>query len=202
MARTRKTVVILVSGKAGSGKSKVASELEKKLNEVGGLTVFRYSFADPIKYIAKAFIKWDGEKDEKGRKLLQEQGRIGREYDKDIWVKHFLNQLDRKAGMFLFNFAIIDDWRFPNELAYLRNNPLFDVVTIRVFGRNGQMPGETATDVSENSLPEVRDERLDMGRLAGDYLYDFQLQNNTEEELLNHKLDVILADISKQYIVE
>lgn len=196
--RTRKTIVILVSGKAGSGKGTVANFLEKKIQDIPSMTVFRYGFANPLKYMAKAFIGWDGQKDEKGRKLLQWQGRIGREYDENIWVKHFLNQLDKQSGMLPFNFSIVDDWRFPNELNYLRNNPILDVITIRVFGRGG-LQGEVASDSSENSLPEANSEQLE---LATREMYDFTIKNVDGLEQLESKVDLILSEISKQYIVE
>lgn len=204
MPRTRKTVVILISGKAGSGKTTIAEMLTQKLQDIPSLRVFRYGFADPLKYIAKAYMGWDGKKDDKGRKLLQEQGRIGREYDQDIWVKHFMNQLDKQAGILPFNFALVHDWRFPNELAYLKKNPLIDVVTIRVFGRGG-LNGETASDVSENSLPEASVEHLESStyeEFEPMLYYDFIINNNVGIEQLNEKLDQVLASIEKQYIVE
>lgn len=202
--RTKKTVVILVSGKAGSGKSTVADRLRQKLEDLEGIDTMLYGFADPIKYIAKAFAGWDGEKDEKGRRLLQKIGQIFRDYNPNIWVKHFLNQLDKKSGLFPKNFAVISDWRFPNELSYLKNNPLLDIVTIRVFGRGG-LEGENSLDVSENSLPEIHKERLKSGSYDefDSYLYyDFCLENSGDLELLEHKLDLVLAEIRKQYIVE
>lgn len=204
--RTKKTVVVLFSGKAGSGKSTAAEMLTKKLNELE-LDTMLYGFADPIKYIAQAYGGWNKQKDEKGRRLLQDIGRIFRDYDSDIWVKHFLNQLDKRSGLFQKNFAIISDWRFPNELNYLKNNPLLDVVTIRVFGRGG-LTGDTAMDVSENSLAEISTEHLeDPMWLPGeneqaDHYYDFQIENSGDLELLNHKLDIVLAEIRQKYIVE
>ncbi len=202
--RTRKTVIVLISGKAFAGKSTVGEKLAKGLKDKFGMDIMEYGFADPIKYIAKSFAGWNGEKDEKGRKLLQDIGRIFREYDEDIWVKHFLNQLDKKSGILPKNFAIIDDWRFPNELNYLKKNPILDVVTIRVFGRGG-LNGELSSDVSENSLPEATRESL--GNCTLDILepidyYDFSIENKEDMDVLEHKLEVILAELQKQYIVK
>lgn len=194
MPRTKKTVVILVSGKAGSGKTTVADFLYENLSNKDSLTVFRYGFADPIKFMCEAYAGWNKEKDERGRKLLQQQGQIYREYDENIWVKHFLTQLDRKSGMFPFNFAVIHDWRFPNEHAYLLTNPLLEVVTIRVFGRGG-LDGEIALDVSENSLPEVTADGFT-------WSYDFTVDNSGSIEQLNEKLEALLDSIERKYIIE
>lgn len=211
MARTKRTVVILVSGKAGSGKSTVAEMLAKKLQNEPSLRIFPYGFADPIKYLAKSYFGWDGEKDERGRRLLQQIGFVGREYDEDIWVKHFLQQLDKRAGLLPFHVAIISDWRFPNELNFLERNPLLDTISIRVFGRGG-LSGEGASDVSENSLIEVGEEvllyPLDYNDYAEEFdaesgfIYDYQINNECTVEELEKKVETVLTSISEQYIVK
>jgi hypothetical protein len=192
--RTKKTVVILLAGKAGNGKTTVAEMLEQKLGE-GELTTFRYSFAGPIKYMAIAFMGWDKNKDEKGRKLLQDIGKVGREYDPNIWVKHLLNQMDKKAGIMPFNFVIVDDWRFLNERDYLVQNPLLDVFSVRIHGRKAELPGETGKDVSENSLPEAEMDEMN--------LYNFVLDNSQDGvELLNEAVEVLADTISRKFILE
>lgn len=201
MPRVKRTVVILIAGKAESGKTTVKDILKEKLEGIPSIDVFPYSFANPIKYMAKAFGKWNGEKDEAGRKLLQKIGTDFREYNEDIWAIHFLTQMDRDTKRVIpASFAIIDDWRFPNELNYIKKNPLMNVVTIRVFGRGG-LNGEVAGDITENSLPEVDTEFIPTG-LEGPHWYDFQIDNSGDIELLNHKLDLVLAELTKQYIVE
>jgi len=193
--RTKKTTIVLVSGKAGAGKTTVSDMLRDKIKtDYPELIVERYSFSSPIKYIAQAFFTWDKEKDEKGRRLLQDLGKVGREYNENVWVKHLLAQMDKHFGnktqLFPTNVVIVDDWRFPNEMSYLQINPMIDVFTVRVSGRGG-LEGQVALDVSENSLPEG----IEFG-------YDNVINNNQDLELLDVNVELLLHQIAKQYIVE
>lgn len=192
--RTRRTLILLISGLAGAGKTTVSDLIKKQINDrYPELKVVTYSLSNPIKYIAQAFMDWDKEKDYKGRRLLQQIGFVGREYDEEIWVKHLLNQLDRNFGdisrIYPVNVVLIDDWRFPNELEALRKNPLLDVVSIRIMYRGG-LRDESALDVSETSLPEDESH------------YDFVIDNGSSLESLTEKVGVLLEKIEKQYIVE
>jgi hypothetical protein len=99
----RLTKTIGFTGLSGSGKSYAATWF--KLRTGGEI----WSFAAEIKSIAKA-IGWNGEKDARGRKLLQDLGSIGREYDRQCWVD--LMPTDRPL--------CIDDVRYINEAAAIR----------------------------------------------------------------------------------
>lgn len=202
--RTKKVVVVLISGKAGVGKSTLSEFLRNRLEEIEGITTAPYGFANPIKYISKAYFGWDGEKDDRGRKLLQDIGKVGREYNDNLWVTHLLTQMDRankeRGGLFPTYFWIVDDWRFENEAETLRKNPMIDVVTIRVFGRETTLNGERANDVSEVSLPEAEFEDLGSGVLQ--QYYDISVENSGDFGELGFKADLILAEIRKNYIVE
>lgn len=174
------------------------AQMEKQFPE---LTVHNYSLSNPIKAISKGFFGWDDKKDDAGRKLLQDLGKVGREYNQNLWVKHLLTQMDRNFGVatqiFPTNFILIDDWRFPNEYEYLKSNPVLDIITIRVAGRGG-LQGETANDVSENSLPEP----ISYTNWENETLYNFGISNDKELENLENCVGLILHQISKQYIVE
>ena len=130
--RTRKTVAVLISGLAGAGKSTLSHMLKEKMYKFNGIESDEYSFASPLKYIARHYIGWSGEKDFLGRKLLQNLGRVGREYNKNIWSSRFVNLTENNS---IKNFWFIDDWRFPDEAEYIANNPMFDVFTVRIVGR-------------------------------------------------------------------
>lgn len=128
-------------------------------------------------------------------------GKVGRAYNENVWVKHLLVQLDRKFGsksqIYPTNVVIVDDWRFPNELSYLKENPLIDVVTVRLTGRGG-LSGQLANDVSETSLPDIEDKSYWESPLV----YTCILSNAGDLEQLDLDVGVFLQQIAKQYIVE
>ena len=57
----------------------------------------KYALADPIKEIARTGFGWDGRKDARGRRLLQEIGTVGRHYDPDLWLDRFAARLRAEA---------------------------------------------------------------------------------------------------------
>jgi len=96
-------------GLAGSGKDTAADALEK--------THYRFAFAGKLKSLARLF-GWDGQKDERGRALLQELGMAGRRYDQDIWV----NVVKRHLGSEMLRYQLVStDVRFQNEADYVRS---------------------------------------------------------------------------------
>ncbi len=99
--RLNKTIGI--TGLAGAGKTYAATWF--KLRTGGEI----WSFAAEIKCIAET-MGWNGEKDTRGRKLLQDLGSIGREYDRQCWINRM--PTDRPV--------IIDDLRYINEAAAIR----------------------------------------------------------------------------------
>ena len=190
--RTKKTVVILFSGKAGSGKTTAASILLEKLGQYPDLRLFQYSFANPIKHLCQTYIGWDKNKDDKGRRLLQNIGTVGREYDIDVWVKWFLIAMDKSAQILPFSFALIDDWRFENESEFLKKNPFLDVVTLRMYGRQSELSEKAGNDASENSLPED----------VNSTLYSYTVNNSGSVEELSKELENVLAELINMYVVE
>lgn len=88
-------------GLAGSGKDAAATELYK-------MGFYPASFADPLKALCRS-LGWNGEKDEKGRRLLQEVGCAMRHFDPDYWVKQADRNYQKEADW------VFTDVRFPNE---------------------------------------------------------------------------------------
>lgn len=113
-----RTKIIGFTGLSGSGKSYAASVVQECY------PAYRlFSFAHEIKRLAGCYMGWDGEKDERGRKLLQDLGMAGRAYDPQLWVSFM--PPDR--------LLVIDDVRFLNEAAAIREHGGI-VIRVRRFG--------------------------------------------------------------------
>ena len=179
-------MIILIGGKAGEGKSTLANfciEYSKSLN----LEVTLIPFPSNVKKIGK-LLGWDGNKDNKGRRLLQDVGRIGREYNPNIWADKIVDEI---VSLFPINYAFVDDWRFLNESNVMQQH-FSPVIKVRI-----RRPEEFHTligtslynDISETSLPE------------DDKYYDFVINNNLslghlerEAENLINKIQTIFQN--------
>ena len=112
--------LIGITGSMGSGKTSLAEVLEEQ-----GYT--RKAFAEPLYWIAKRYMFWDGVKDDKGRKLLQTLGtECGRTYNPNVWVKHMEIYIESRLKMEQVAKykdpvnIVIDDVRFENEANLIR----------------------------------------------------------------------------------
>lgn len=129
--------LVLICGKAGSGKNTLADLIKKHLDteptgKVREKTLIRGN-AQSVKDEAIKKHNWNGEKDAKGRQLLLDITEEGYKKDKFYWedmtfteaimYKEFTNKY--------CDYLIIPDWRYANTLEYFKDR--FDnVLTIRV----------------------------------------------------------------------
>lgn len=83
--------VICISGKAQHGKDTTATMLKEML-EKNGKNVIIAHFADLLKYICKTYFGWDGQKDERGRHILQYVGTdVIRAKSPNYWADFIVN---------------------------------------------------------------------------------------------------------------
>ena len=155
--------IILVSGKAGTGKSTVAQVMSEVLVSNGILTNI-VPVAYPVKECAREEFGWNGVKDDKGRALLQNIGQMGRDYNPDIWISKIgvlISDMVWRTGC-----VIIDDWRYPNEYEYLKNQGFY-VYSVRVNAPKHEALWSTEfyNHPSETSLTD-------------DDWYDFRIDND------------------------
>jgi hypothetical protein len=98
------------TGFAGAGKDTAANAVFNN-----DLRYTRQAFADAVKAIART-VGWDGEKDLRGRTLLQDIGMCVRDYDKDAWIKLIEQKLPRTAST---DPVLWTDVRFGNEADFI-----------------------------------------------------------------------------------
>ena len=186
-----KTTVILISGRAGVGKTTVAEAMKTYLsNEVTKYSYITH-FAIGVKMVAY-LMGWDGQKDEVGRKLLQDVGNFGREYNKDAWVNFMVKHLNETVPEELLDVVIIDDWRFPNEANYFLERPeQYKVFTINIKSTSDRelLRGTREwKDISETSLKNYK---------YFNYIFtNYSSLEDFEHEIIEVLLDIILE--SKQ----
>jgi thymidylate kinase len=175
------TVAILISGKAGTGKSTFGSLVKKALQEEG-YTTTTIPFADNVKYVAKEAFGWDGEKDDKGRQLLQGIGNLGRQYDENLWVDRVIEMAEVTDTIIPVEFIICDDWRFPNEAKRMAERFTTILVKVEAKEREALKGTEFYDDVSEVSLDAYED-------------YYYVVSNESTLEELKNKANSIVSSI-------
>lgn len=151
---TDKPVVAAFSGKAQNGKDTTAGLLKAAL-EADGYKVLITHYADLLKYICKQFFGWDGQKDDAGRHILQYVGTdIIRQKRPDYWVGFVTSILELFPNE--WDYVLIPDCRFPNEIDYLKEAGM-DTVNLRVVRKNFKSPltPEQQAHPSETALDDV-----------------------------------------------
>lgn len=160
--------VICISGKAQHGKDTTAGYMKEFL-EARGKKVLICHYGDLVKYVCKTFFDWDGQKDEKGRTLLQYVGTdIIRMQYPNYWVRFIAEMLNFFKDQ--WDYVLIPDCRFPNEIEYMWRDNGFDVTHIRVVRQNFVSP------LTEEQKKHPSETALD------NYPYDYMLLNDRDLE--------------------
>jgi len=170
--------IIGITGVLTAGKSTTARALKFLLEPFWNVHIL--SFAYDVKRIAKEF-GWDGQKDEKGRKLLQLIGtEVGREYLSDIWIRYLIlrgqQQLDINTKH--KNIIIIDDLRFINEAEWIKEyngGPIIKVSDVDVAPKFG------IDHISEKGI-------------GGEFI-DFNIYNDMNAVALVYDVSLILKEL-------
>lgn len=147
--------IITISGHAQNGKDTVAGLLRDALKADGNRVLVAH-YADLLKYMCRTFFDWDGNKDEKGRHILQYVGTdVIRKQAPDFWVDFIASVLTYFNEN--WDWVLIPDSRFPNEIDKLVSNG-FDVTHIRVVRPNFKSPltEEQQKHPSETALDNIK----------------------------------------------
>ena len=183
--------IICISGKAQNGKD-TSAEMIKGFLEDSGAKVRIIHYADLLKFICKSWFDWDGSKDEYGRTLLQRVGTDTiRAKEPDYWVEFVCNLL--KLFPDEWNYVIIPDCRFPNEIESW-NDTDFNIVSVRIVRYNED------GSLYENHLQPVA--KLHPSEVALDgWSFDYEVENRGLKELAE-SAEVVFEDIEYTVISE
>lgn len=171
--------VICISGKARHGKDTAAEYISSELTK-RGYKVLVAHYGDLLKYICKTFFGWNGEKDEWGRHILQYVGTdIIRAKMPDYWVRFIADMLEFFGNN--WNYVIIPDSRFPNEIEHLKNRG-FDVCSLRIIRDNFK------SELTEDQMKHLSEVALD------DYTFDYVVHNDVLDDFYS-KLSAVIEKI-------
>ena len=183
--------IIMISGKAGSGKDTIANFFKDELI-ASNKRVLVMHFADLVKYYATQYFNWDGEKNEAGRNLLQEIGTTvmrGRypEYWAEI-IGKFIDAYTIPEHSF-FDYILIPDWRFINEYevvydyAAIQNN---ETITIRIERYDDAGLKWKNPNMTSDQLNHISECELD------NFAFNWIIENRGTLEDLRNSVDEIL----------
>ena len=142
--------VCCISAKARHGKDTAAAMIAEYLESKGKKVLITH-YADLLKFICKNYFGWNGDKDEKGRTLLQYVGTdvVGKQIP-EFWAEFIVSVLKFFPGQ--WDFVLIPDCRYPIEVEKISKH--FDTRLIRIERPNfiSTLTSEQLKHKSETSL--------------------------------------------------
>ena len=175
--------IFLLSGQSQHGKDSTAIFLKQKLQ--GSTLIIHY--ADFLKFIAKNYMGWSGEKDIQGRTLLQQLGteRVKYELKKPLyWTERVCDIIEIVYDK--YDYFCIPDVRFVSEIHYPEARFPLKTTSIRVTRLNfdnGLTP-EQKNHISEKELMH--------------YPHDFYITSESGLDKLEIEVDKFLQEFKNK----
>lgn len=170
--------IIILTGKAQSGKNETASIIKKYYEKQNKKTVI-LAYAKYLKDYAKEITNWDGEENTKPRELLQQLGveLIKNQIDENMLINRIKE--DIKVYEYFFDVIIISDARFQDEIENIKTN---NKVVIKIEG-------------IENNLTEKQKQHITETALNNYNNYDYIIENKNTKEDLKTQIEKIMEEI-------
>ena len=165
----RNPKIIVISGKASSGKSLSANIIK---NNTSNTVLLAY--ADYLKMYAKNICGWDGNEKDKPRELLQQLGveLIKNKIDEKMLINRIIE--DIKVYSYFYDYIVITDARFPNEIEDIKKE--FDnVISIRINREKYNLDKKYQNHSTETGMNEYNN-------------YDYIIDNNDDIKALELKI--------------
>ena len=169
--------IIILSGKAQSGKNDCADIIKEYYEKIGLKTVV-ISYASYLKMYAKEVLGWDGSESTKPRDFLQQVGveLIKNKINPNMLIDRVID--DIRVYSYFFDIIVISDARFVDEIEVIRK--IFsNVSVIHVLGKSNDLTFEQQNHSTETGLDNYND-------------YDFIINNGgSKDELKKNILEVL-----------
>ncbi len=176
--------IILIGGKANSGKDSTAEYIDEYYRS-RGLDVVNIQIAYYIKMYAKQIAKWDGDNETKPRQLLQDLGTelIRKQIDEYFFIKRIIQDIDIYSRY--FDVITISDGRLPEEFASIKL-AYPETVTVHVTrpGFTSRLTKDQKAHVTEALVDEIE--------------YDYEVVNDGTLEDLQKKAIELVQTIEKE----
>lgn len=175
----RKIKIIILSGKARSGKDEVADIIYNYYNDK---KVKKLSYAYYLKQYVKNISNWDGTEDDKPRELLQTIGidLIKNKIDNKLLINRVIE--DIKVYSYFYDIIVITDARLIDEVEDIKDN-FNNVITIRI-NRN-----------IDNNLTSIEKSHITENGLDNYNNFDYVIDNNDDYKSLENSVNVVLEEI-------
>ena len=176
--------IILIGGKANSGKDSTAEYIDEYYRS-RGLDVVNIQIAYYIKMYAKQIAKWDGDNETKPRQLLQDLGTelIRKQIDEYFFIKRIIQDIDIYSRY--FDIITISDGRLPEEFASIKL-AFPETVTVHVT-----RPGYVS-HLTKDQKAHVTEALVD------DIEYDYDIVNDGTLDDLQKKAIELVQQIEKE----
>jgi dephospho-CoA kinase len=165
----RNPKIIIISGKASSGKSLSANIIKDNTNNT-----ILLAYADYLKMYAKNISGWDGSEDTKPRELLQQLGveLIKNNINENMLINRIIE--DIKVYSYFYDYIVITDARFPNEIESIKKE--FDnVISVRINRNIYNLDKKYQNHSTETGMDEYNN-------------YDYVIDNNSDLKALEIKV--------------
>lgn len=164
--------VLCISAKAQHGKDTAAALIKDYLESKGNRVLITH-YADLVKFVCTKFFDWDGQKDEKGRTLLQYVGTdVISSQQPSYWVDFIISIL--KFFENEWDYVLIPDCRYPVEV--IRMSTAFETKILRIERPN-----------FENGLTEKQKQHVSETSMDN-YFFDAVIYNDSTLESFKEKL--------------
>ena len=168
--------LFIISGKSGTGKNELANMIKQHYENIGEKSLIT-EYSKYVKIMAREALNWDGSRENKPRKFLQDMGQVFRQ---TLGENIFINRMQEDISVYekYYDNIIISDARLKNELIMMKEKYV-NCYTIHLISTKGNtLTIDEQQHITETELDDYNkiDYQLDSSNLN-------QLKTNIENIL-------------------